>query len=116
MNGIRSWFNRYYKKGVLTRAERKERVARIFRNFMGTPKLPNFVQEVDWPYCCGDFTVFIGDAGKSHRGPYGEFKWWGYEDECPVDDGVKGMLGSEDRVSLFRCPRCSSKYWTYQGT
>ena len=115
-NHIGQMVNAHHGKGNLSKVERRLKVENIFSEFMATPKLPNFVQRIDWPTCCGDFTRFIGDAGSSYRGPYDGFEWWGSENDVAVGYGIEGMIGVEDPVSLFACLSCTRKFWTYQTT
>ncbi len=96
--------------------ERDAQARRIMSEYLVTPKLPNFCQCEDWPFCCGDFTQFIGDAGETYHGSYEGFEWWGDEGDGAVEYGIEGMMGGEDSVSLFQCPRCRRKYWTFQCT
>lgn len=115
-NAIATALNAHFPAGSLSGAERERRVDEIFREFMATPKLPNFIQDVDWPSCCGDFTIFVGDAGSTNQGPYDGYDWWGPDEDGAMEHGIEGMMGGEDRVSLYQCPRCQCKYWTFQCT
>ena len=115
-NSIASYINKYYPKGQLTGVERAEKVDAIFDEFIKTPKLPNFIQNVDWPMCCGDFTKFVGDAGKTYTGSLQGFEWYGYENDIAKESGIEEMIGGEDRVSLFSCSCCDNRFWTFQYT
>ena len=83
---------------------------------MLTPSLPNFIQNLDWPSCCGDFTKYIGDAGITYNAEYDGFEWWGHKDDYANECGIEELIGGEDRVSLFDCFNCEKKYWTFQCT
>ena len=113
---IREFVNSHFEEVPHSKGDSAEKIAAIFREFMATPVLPNFIQTVDWPFCCGDFTRFIGDAGITYYGPYSDFQWWGYEDDLAIEHGIEGMMGGEDRVSLFECLTCDTSYWTCQNT
>jgi|GEM_PF-5384688 len=113
---ITSLINERYPKGTKSQDQRFALTVELCDDYRRTPRLPNFIQSDDWPTCCGDFTEYIGDAGRSVDGPYDGFEWWGYEDDVAIQHGITGMMGGEDRVSLFRCLHCECKYWTFQCT
>ena len=113
---IRSLIDTRHPKGAKSQDERFALAVEMCDEYRRTPRLPNFVQSVDWPHCCGDFAEFIGDAGDSHDGPLDGFEWWGHENDAAAGHGIEGMMGGEDPVSLFRCLHCPKKYWTYQCT
>lgn len=116
---ISQLINQRYPKGTKSQDQRFALTVEAADAYRRTPCLPNFVQGEDWPHCCGDFTEFIGDAGKSGpfaQGPFEAFTWWGDEDDCAVEEGVEGMMDAEDAVSLFRCRHCEKSYWTFQCT
>ncbi len=112
---ITSLINERHPKGTKSQDQRFAMTVEMCDEYRRTPRLPNFCQNDDWPHCCGEFTEFIGDAGRSHAGPYDDFEWWGYEKDAAVEYGIEGMMGGEDRVSLFRCA-CGKRYWTFQCT
>ena len=112
---IQSLVNERYPKGTKSQDQRFALTVEMCDEYRRTPRLPNFIQNDDWPNCCGDFTEFIGDAGRSYNGPYEEFQWWGYEQDVAIEHGIEGMMGGEDRVSLFQC-NCGNKFWTFQCT
>jgi uncharacterized protein CbrC (UPF0167 family) len=113
---INSLINERYPKGTKSQEQRFALTVEMCDDYRRTPRLPNFIQNDDWPNCCGDFTEFIGDAGQSYTGSYDEFEWWGNENDGAIEYGIEGMMGGEDRVSLFRCLHCPKKYWTFQCT
>ena len=115
-NSIRQKIDMHYEKGKLSEEERQKKTKEIFCEYKATPRLPNFIQYDDWPFCCGDFAVFIGDAGQSYNGNYDDFSWWGSQNCYAVEQGISSLINGEDRVSLFRCSRCFNKFWTWQST
>ncbi|MEK6239389.1 MAG: CbrC family protein, partial [Planctomycetales bacterium] len=106
---ISSLINERYPKGSKSQEQRFALTVEMCDDYRRTPCLPNFIHHDDWPFCCGDFTEYIGDAGETHNGPCEEFEWWGTEDDEAKEHGVEGMMG-EERVSLFQCLHCSSKH------
>lgn len=113
---ISSLINERYPKGTKSQDQRFALTVELCDDYRRTPRLPNFIQNDDWPNCCGDFTEYVGDAGISNHGPYDEFEWWGYEHDAAIEHGITGMMGGEDRVSLFRCLHCDNGFWTFQCT
>ncbi|QGJ70886.1 Hypothetical protein PBC10988_25850 [Planctomycetales bacterium 10988] len=113
---IQQLVNQHHPKGTKSASQRFAMMVNICDEYRRTPRLPNFIQHDDWPHCCGDFAEFIGDAGETFFGPYHEFEWWGPENDGALEYGLEGMIGGEDRVSLFRCLACEKKYWTFQCT
>ena len=92
--------------------------AKTLEEFRRTPDLPNLITWGQWPYCCSDFTEYIGDAGLTYLESYEDFTWFGPEDHCDLAIGLKKLasspnLQSMDPISLFRCLTCSVKYWTH---
>lgn len=86
-----------------------------------TPELPNLVNSGRWPVCCADFTEYIGDAGKTYKGQYDEFHWYGAENNPDAQFGLPAMVSHErfemmDPFSLFRCLSCSKGFWTHNVT
>ena len=101
--------------------ERKERV-RFFEEtreeYRRTPDLPNLINWGKWPVCCSDFTEYVGDAGKTHDGPYDEFRWYGPADHCDAQFELPDLVEKpdfhkNDPFSLFRCSKCENQYWTH---
>ncbi|MDP6353744.1 MAG: hypothetical protein QF473_01485 [Planctomycetota bacterium] len=113
---ITSLINARYPKGKKSQDQRFALTVEMCDEYRRTPRLPNFVQDVDWPHCCGDFTEYVGDAGKFYQGPFDGFDWWGYEEDFAIENGIEGMMDSESGVSLFRCLDCTNKFWTCQYT
>jgi len=113
---IASLINTRYPRGTKSQDQRFALTVEMCDDYRRTPRLPNFIQNDDWPHCCGDFTEFVGDAGRSYLGPFDGFEWWGDENDGAIEYGIDGMIGGEDRISLFRCMHCSKRYWTFQCT
>lgn len=61
-----------------------------------TPRVPPFVQDDEWPLCCGEFAEYVGRPG------------------LPEDwDRLGGRLGG---LSLFRCQNCGKTFEVFQHT
>lgn len=63
---IQGIINKHFPKGALSGNERFKRLEAIVTEFQRTPRLPTFVQNEDWSYCCGDCAFievdFAGDC------------------------------------------------------
>ena len=106
-----------FHDGGLPRQEILGKVEHIHREYLTSQSIPLWLQDPDWPLCCGDFCVFMGNAGESYRGPYDDFTWWGYENDGALEYGLEGMIFEDgDPVMLFHCRSCEVRYWTYQTT
>lgn len=113
---VSSMIQQRYPKGSKSQNERFALTVELADEYRRTPCLPNFIQHDDWPHCCGDFTEYIGDAGTTRGAPYDDFQWWGDRHDPAAEHGIAGVIGGENRVSLFRCLHCPSKFWTFQCT
>ncbi|QDT46014.1 hypothetical protein Pan258_00310 [Symmachiella dynata] len=105
-----------FPKGTKSQSQRFAFTVELCDDYRRTPCLPNFIQNDDWPHCCGDFTEFIGDAGTTFTGLYNEFDWWGHQDDMAREYGIEQLIDGEDRISLFKCLHCLRKFWTCQYT
>jgi hypothetical protein len=76
----------------LSAAEVESRRAAMCEELRRTPRVPPFVQDDEWPLCCGDFVEYVGRPG--------------------LPEGWDGLGG----LSLFRCPRCSQAFEVFQHT
>jgi hypothetical protein len=97
--------NERHPKGTKSHEQRFALCVEMADEYRRTPRLPDFVQNVDWPHCCGDFAEYIGDAGATHKGPYQDFEWCGYDDDLTAEYGIEGMIDQDaDRVSFVPLP------------
>ena len=99
----------------------RARVSEITEALRRTPRLPNFVQYDDWPFCCGDLAEYTGEPSPAEaesldrEGQYWQRGPATFHDRAAVLVPSSGLavLGG---VSAFRCPRCDRRYWTFQCT
>ena len=77
---------------ALSAAEVEARRAAMSAELRRTPRVPPFVQDDEWPLCCGDFAEYVGRPG--------------------LPEGWDGLGG----LSLFRCPRCGQGFEVFQHT
>ena len=112
---ITNLINKKHPKGTKSQDQRFALTVEMADEYRRTPYLFASAQSDDWPQCCGDFTEFIGEAGKTHSGQFDDYQWWGPEDDMAVEDGIAAIMQVE-QVPLFRCAACATKYWTFQDT
>ena len=115
-SSIQNLINKKYPKGTKSGDQRFALVLETADEYRRTPRLPNFIQGEDWPTCCGEFSEFVGDAGRTYEGTLEGFEWYGYENDMCKEQGIEETMTGEDRVSLFQCKECEKKYWTCQYT
>jgi uncharacterized protein CbrC (UPF0167 family) len=109
-----------YPKGTLSGQARMEILVGVCDELRRTPEIPLFLQNDDWPYCCGDFCEYIGSP-KSYdesKDLPGISNYW--------DSGVSNyseLFGemtlepeSLSEVCKFKCSSCSKDYFTWQST
>jgi hypothetical protein len=73
--------------------ELEERRVAICQELRRTPRLPVFVQDDEWPFCCGDLAEFVGG-----------------------EDMSLTRIASLGGISVFRCPRCGKEQEVFQST
>jgi hypothetical protein len=114
---IRSYLDRQFKDHTgLFRLRRAAELAAAYRQ---TPDIPLFLQNNDWPLCCGDLTEFFGSPRNKReliRLSRTAVYWKKKVRENDVDFADTGPPESYDEVSMFRCPSCAKVYWTWQFT
>lgn len=122
LNQVRAMINSHYPKGALSGAERRARAEAILAEFQRTPDLPSFVQEEDWPHCCGDYCEYIGEPHSAAPGDLDHYQYWqGGPGENPSGETIYDLTPHErlavlGGVSGFRCNACGHHYWTFQCT
>lgn len=84
-----------------------------------TPDSPLFVQNPDWPLCCGDLTEFTGSPASetelirlTRDGTY----WQERVETNNVNFEKTGPPECLREVSRFECLNCHKCYWTWQFT
>lgn len=119
---IQAMINSHFPKGSLSGVERGQRLEAVLSEYLRTPLLPGFVQGVDWPHCCGDYTEFFGEPQSRSSGDLDHFEYW-ESGPCdnPSGDLIYDLIPSErlavlGGVSGFRCNPCGRHYWTFQCT
>ena len=81
-----------------------------------TPKLPCFIQEIDWPVCCGELCEFTGIPKNFETEDIPNIKkfWFrgikSYDKECGFT--LKPEFLKD--IGFFNCRVCSSEYFTLQ--
>jgi uncharacterized protein CbrC (UPF0167 family) len=114
---VQEMINSHYPKGTLTGEQRISKLVSICDEYRRTPRFPLFLQNEDWPWCCGDFCEYQG-VPKS----YDESIRIGQEMECWEGD-FKQLYGdvtlepeSLREVCIFRCLTCGKQVFTWQMT
>jgi hypothetical protein len=82
-----------------------------------TPKSPLFLQDFDWPVCCGEWCEFTGyprTYEESVQVPSTRTLW--RRGPAEWDYGFDLQPETLDEVSLFRCLHCSRPYFVWQCT
>jgi uncharacterized protein CbrC (UPF0167 family) len=114
---IQQMVNAHHPRGTLSGEERNNRIAVIREQFRRTPPFPLFLQDEDWPWCCGDFCEYLGvpaSYDESIRvGAEMEF-WEGDFRERFGDMTLEPE--SLNEVCLFRCLTCDRRLFTWQMT
>lgn len=84
-----------------------------------TPPLPHFIQEFDWPYCCGGPAELTGDPTPEEAAELDRSgRYWQRgprSPSTPASDVVsRERLAVFGGVSAFRCRDCGTAWWTFQ--
>jgi len=81
-----------------------------------TPKLPCFIQEIDWPVCCGELCEFEGVPSSSDTEQIPKLRRFWFHGVKNYNKEYGCSLKSEflKDIGFFRCNICSSKYFTFQ--
>lgn len=114
---VQHMINAHYPKGTLKGPARQHLLVSICDEFRRTPTFPLFLQNEDWPFCCGDFCEYLGVPAS-----YEESIRIGREMEC-WEGNYEEMYGditlepeSLNEVCLFRCLTCDGRVFTWQCT
>lgn len=111
---IQQMVNSHYPKGSIPKDERIGKYGSVCDEFRRTPLLPLFVQDEDWPFCCGEFCEYLYSPQS-----YEEAEKIGSEIECWHGDLFDEMVLQPEtlnEVNVFGCLSCPRKLYTWQGT
>ena len=109
--------NEHHPRGTLRGDQRQCKLVSICDEFRRTPQFPLFLQNEDWPYCCGNFCEYLGVPAC-----YDESIQIGRDTQCWQGDftALYGDMTLEpeslNEVCLFRCLTCDSRMFTWQCT
>ena len=112
---ISTLINKKYPKGTKSQDQRFALTVETCDEYRRTPQLQTFLQGVDWPDCCGDFTEFV-DLAEQYEGNLEKFIWWGEENHFAKEQGLPKAMENEDSCMLYQCLTCEQSYWTIQCT
>lgn len=97
-----------------------ENAEAAWADFNRLPNIPLFLQgKLDWPMCCGTWCEFTGSpenldelitVQKTHQ------YWAGGPASARRDFATQGEPELLEEISLFRCTRCSQRFYTDQFT
>ena len=109
--------NEHHPKGTLNGAQRQSKLVSICDEYRRSPEFPLFLQNEDWPYCCGNFCEYLGVPES-----YEQSIQIGREMQCWEGDFTElyGDMTLEpeslNEVCLFRCLTCDARMFTWQCT
>lgn len=109
--------NAHHPKGTLNGEKRIHLLVSICDEFRRTPTYPLFLQDEDWPWCCGDFCEYLG-VPRSYEESIRvgrEMKMWP-ADYASVYGDMTLQPESLNEVCLFRCLHCGKPVFTWQMT
>ena len=114
---IQAAVNRHFPKGTLSGEARFKRAVDLCDEVRRTPKIFMFLQNHDWPTCCGDVTEYIGSEPKEGS-DFAEYKCWN-EDEFLAKFKLSDFYPLNEievlhSMALFKCVNCPDKYWVFQ--
>lgn len=102
------------RQAVLRHAADKEQALRALHRL---PEAPVFMQDFDWPLCCGDFCEFIGSPADEDE--LLEIQrtcaaWQHGPDGYARNFAADGMPESLDEISVFSCGSCGKRHYVDQ--
>ena len=114
---IQAVVNRHYPKGTLSGEDRFKKAVDICDEVRRTPKIFMFLQNHDWPTCCGDVTEYIGNE-PTIGSEFADYKCWN-EDEFLANFKLSDFYPLDKievlySMALFNCVTCPEKYWVFQ--
>ena len=115
---IQTAVNRYHPKGTLSGEGRLNRTVDICDAMRRTPQILMFLQNEDWPTCCGDLAEFVGDTPPAGN-QCNDYECWddpaSFVAQFKLTDFYPlSRLEVMNTMSLFHCLHCSLKYWVFQ--
>ena len=114
---VQELINAYYAKGTLSGEQRINRLVSICDEYRRTPMYPLFLQNEDWPWCCGDFCEYLGvpeSYEESIRIGHEMQMWRGDYKQKYGDMTLEPE--SLNEVCIFRCLKCGKQVFTWQMT
>jgi len=91
--------------------------AAMWEAYHQLPDSPEFIQNWDWPLCCGEFCEFMGhpaDESESVEAGRTRLYWEGGPKSPPYPD--EDLLPEDEAdIGLFDCLTCEKKFYTFQG-
>lgn len=114
---VQQIINASFPKGTLSGERRINKLVSICDEFRRTPTLPLFLQDEDWPWCCGDFCEYLGvPASYEESIRIGrEMQLWGGDYRQRYGE-MTLEPESLSEVCLFRCLTCDKRVFTWQMT
>ncbi len=114
---IDQWMQSHFRN--LDRQARKVARRRLVSGFQCTPRIPEFINDTDWPFCCGDLAEFIGQPNTQEQCV--DFcrtqQFWEAAEEAEWDDRIPLQPPLElYEFNFFACLRCPKRYWVWQTT
>jgi hypothetical protein len=101
------------------RQSRKIARRRLVSAFQCTPRIPEFINDTDWPFCCGDLAEFIGQPISQEQcvSFCRTHHFWEGAEEAEWDnrDPLEPPLELYE-FNFFACLACPKKYWVWQHT
>lgn len=92
----------------------RERAAEAYHRL---PDVPVFLQDKDWPWCCGAWSEFVGcpaDYEAARKVP-DEYAYWCGQ-PAPWELTFDLQPESLREISLFVCPGCATRRFVWQST
>jgi hypothetical protein len=115
---IRQYLDKFHRRDR-THLFRLRRLVELAAAYRQTPDGPLFLQNQDWPLCCGDLTEFTGSPKNKKelvRLTKSGIYWEGQVKKNRVDFEESGPPEFYGEVSIFQCLACQKVYWTWQFT
>ena len=107
----------HFPKGTLSGNQRISKLVSICDEYRRTPTFPLFLQDEDWPWCCGDFCEYLGNPASYEESIRigREMQFWGGDYRQKYGD-MTLEPESLNEVCLFRCLTCDKRVFTWQMT
>lgn len=114
---VQELINAHYPKGTLNGEQRINKLVSICDEYRRTPTYPLFLQDEDWPWCCGDFCEYLGSPTSVEESIRigREMQYWG-GDFQQLYGPMTLEPESLHEVCIFRCLTCEQQVFTWQMT